>query len=122
MGGIRLHKEHCLNPSVNMCFWCGESKEIILFGASIKGEAPREVMTNYVPCDKCTENMALGVTLIEASDTPNENKEIQRGTYPTGRWWVIKREAAVKLFNRDDIEDKAFIEVGLAETIGLVEA
>jgi len=115
MSGIRLHKEHCLNPSVNMCFWCGESKEIILFGASIKGEAPREVMTNYDPCNKCAEKMALGVTLMEA-------KEIQRGMYPTGRWWVIKREAAVKLFNRDDIEDKAFIEVGLAETIGLVEA
>ena len=48
---------------------------------------------NYDPCDKCRENWSKGAVIIEISTEPiNERPAIAKGVYPTGVWWVVKRE------------------------------
>lgn len=92
-----------VSPSMDICFFCGEPKGIALFG-KMKGdaEAPRNVLLNYVPCDKCKEAMDKGTTIIEVVLQSNGNRPIQEGAYPTGRWCVMRSEAAQELFNTDN--------------------
>lgn len=98
---IRLSEKHGVNPSIELCFFCNEAKGIVLFG-KLKGDvkAPREVLINYEPCNKCKEKFKEGVTVIEVtteqqfknqppiSHTPN-NEEL----YPTGAYAVVKPTA-----------------------------
>ena len=101
-GKIRLSEKHGVNPSLDTCFFCGEPKGIALFG-KLKGdaEAPRHVLLNYEPCEKCKAAMALGTTIIAVSETDNGNRPIQDKLYPTGSWCVMRKEAAKELFCTD---------------------
>ena len=101
--GITLSNKHGLNPSLDICFWCGESKGIALCGR-LKGdaEAPKNMVTSLEPCDKCKEKFKLGVHLIEVVDDGSrfgDNKAFAfvdtdgRPHWPTGRYMVIKPEA-----------------------------
>ena len=56
MAGIYMSEAHGVNPSMEVCFWCGKNKGVVLFG-KLKGDkkAPRECAFNYEPCDKCKE-------------------------------------------------------------------
>lgn len=103
---MRLHAKHGLNPTMAICFWCGETREILLLGASYEGEAPREMLTDYEPCDNCKSLMDGGVTLLEVSEAPKMEglKPIQDRYYPTGRWMVIKEEAVSRVFNKDSAD------------------
>ena len=99
---IRISEKHGVNPAMTQCFWCGELKnELVLFGR-VKNDlkAPRVVMFNYSPCDKCQEGFDQGITVIEASSEPTHKNQavIQEGCYPTGRLVVIKEEAAERMF------------------------
>lgn len=104
---IRLSPKYGVNPTLPVCFWCGESKnEIALLGHIGDGrkhedfEAPRYSVINYEPCDKCRAQMAQGFTVMEATTKPNRasSVEIQKGVYPTGRYVVLKNEAAERIF------------------------
>ena len=99
---MTISKKHGLNPSMDICFFCGEPKGIALFG-KMKGdaEAPQVVLLNYEPCDKCKEAMDKGTTILEVVTVDNGNKPIQDGVYPTGRWCVMRSEAAKNLFGTD---------------------
>ena len=45
-------------------------------------------------------NSQSRATLIEATETdPGDRPEIQKNVWPTGRWFVITREAAARIFN-----------------------
>ena len=59
--------------------------------------------------------MALGVTLMEDTNKPNSvtKVEMQKGVYPTGRYVVIKRDAARKMFDNIGSNDKAFVDTEL---------
>lgn len=98
---IRLSEKHGVNPSVEICFFCNEAKGIVLFGKLKKDiKAPREVLINYEPCDKCKEKFKEGVIVVEVTTeqqlknqppinhTPN-NEEL----YPTGAYAVVKPTA-----------------------------
>lgn len=117
---IRLSKKYGLNPTIPICFWCGkERNEIALLGHIGDGrkgediEAPKNMFIDYEPCDICSQNMRLGVSVIEADTVPafEGQPEIQKGTYPTGRWCVIKPDAADRIFG-DYLNgyDKIFVE------------
>lgn len=104
---ITLSPKYGVNPTIPVCFWCGESKnEIALLGHIGDGrkhedfEAPRYSVINYEPCDKCRAQMAQGFTVMEATTKPNRvsSVEIQKGVYPTGRYVVLKNEAAERIF------------------------
>lgn len=84
---IRLHKKHGVNPTLLVCFACGEETgEIALLGA--KGKAPMRMVMNYNPCAKCRAKMKNGyVLVIEATESPVSANQVpfQPGAYPTGK-------------------------------------
>lgn len=127
--GIKLSKKYGLNPTIPICFWCGKERgEIALMGRIGDGrkhedfEAPKQMVIDLDPCDECKKNMALGVTVIEATNTPNDacGIEMQKGAYPTGRFVVMKTDAAHRTFGSlIDGVDKAFIDVdGFTQLFG----
>lgn len=103
--GIELSPKYGVNPTIPVCFFCGEQKsEIVMLGRvrSKKGahddlEAPKNMVLDYEPCDKCKELFAKGVLIVEASRTPmNENQPpITPGAYPTGRYVVVSPDAFI---------------------------
>ncbi len=112
--GIKVSPKHGVNPTIPICFWCGEEKgEIALLG-KLPGdaEAPRNMVLDYEPCECCRAKMAMGFTLMEATNSPNENGrvEAQEGVYPTGRFMVIKKDVALRAFG-DIGSDKAYVDV-----------
>ena len=51
---IPISPKHGVNPSLGLCFYCTKPKEVILFGRMKEdAEAPRQVVSNMDPCDKC---------------------------------------------------------------------
>lgn len=99
--GIRLSDQHGVNPSIDVCFFCGEDKGIVMFG-KLKGDvkAPKRIVSNYTPCPACEEKMAKGTTIIEVTTSDTGALPIQKGAWPTGRWCVISHSAADKLFKQ----------------------
>lgn len=125
-GDIKLSRKYGLNPTIPVCFWCGEERNEVAVLGEVKDRNGREVempmhaCIDYIPCEECQKKMSLGFTLIEATSEPNSttSREIQSGVYPTGRWIVIKPEAARQVFNNLPEEmDKAFIDPEVWEMI-----
>ena len=101
--GIRVSQKHGVNPSMDICFWCGEVRGVALCG-KLKGdaEAPKKMVTSLEPCDKCKERFKKGVHLIEVTDDGSHcgnNKAFAfkdtegKFHWPTGRYVVMKPEA-----------------------------
>lgn len=126
---IRLSEKHGVNPSMEICFFCNEAKGIVLFGKLKKDvEAPREVLINYEPCNKCKEKFKEGVIVVEVtteqqlknqppiSHTPN-NAEL----YPTGAYAVIKPTAFNNKYKAGSIvtTDKKLFQKLFKDVIGV---
>ena len=117
---IPISPKHGVNPTVPVCFWCGEMKNEIAFLGRLKGdiEAPPSMILNYEPCDKCKENWAKGVALLKASKMPFTQNQVPfqgsvaRGddVYVNGAVMVIKVEALKRLNLGDDITESAIKE------------
>jgi len=91
--GIPLSEKHGVNPSMSVCFWCGEVKGLVILGKLPEdAEAPREAIYDLEPCDACKQKMAEGITLFSVDDVTRK---------PTGDWCVIK-EGAVHLLTEDE--------------------
>lgn len=106
---IRLSPKHGVNPSMPICFFCGEETgEIALLGKINKAddEAPRHILLDYEPCPKCQEVFKQGLLLVEAVPTPIREGQapISRDLYPTGRWALMKRERAEEIFGSEIVE------------------
>lgn len=69
---IKISPKHGVNPTIMKCFWCGESKnQIALMGMlPDDAEAPKNLVADFEPCDKCKEEMAKGITLMAVDTTP----------------------------------------------------
>ena len=91
---IRLSPKHGLNPSLIVCFWCGEATGVALFGR-LKGdaEAPRHITGNHEPCEACAARFAQGVTFFEVSADPVPDQPPPL----TGRYLVVKESAVGEL-------------------------
>ena len=119
-GDLRLSETHGVNPSVGVCFWCGEDDTVILFGR-LPGdrEAPRRVCLSYDPCKKCEEKMALGIRVMECDEraTQDGQQPINPGqfleVYPAGRWWVITEEAVRRFITDVDTCDQVIAKRGV---------
>ena len=111
---IRISPKFGVNPALTKCFWCGKDTGVALLGRITGGkrggdlEAPRYVFGGYEPCDECKEKMGMGVLMMEADSEPvsDGQPEMQNGVWPTGRWVVLKKEAAERILNCTS--DKAF--------------
>lgn len=104
---IKLSEKYGVNPTIPLCFWCGNERDAIAFlghiGDGRKGEdfeAPISAVLDYEPCDICKENMNKGVTLIEVSEScvVKTQPPIRDSFYPTSRWCVISQELAERIF------------------------
>ena len=123
MESIRVSQKYGLSPTIPVCFWCGsERNEIALLGKVGDGrkgedyEAPKYMVLDYEPCDKCRAAMEAGFTIMEATSTPNgaTSVEMQKGAYPTGRFAVLTKSAAKRVFG--DIAEKngkVFVDIEL---------
>ena len=100
---IKLSPQHGLNPTIPVCFFCGNEKnEIALLGQigdRRRGEdfeAPMKMILDFEPCEECQKKFAEGVLLIEVSSTPEYiGMPIAENAYPTGRYVVVKPEALI---------------------------
>lgn len=107
--GIALSPKHGVNPSMELCFWCGKPKGVVLFGRlhEKKGdrtdvEAPKETVLNLEPCGACKEAFKLGVRIVEVIDDGSKfhndltfaiQAEDKKVKWPTGRYVVMKADA-----------------------------
>lgn len=131
MSSIKLHPKFGVNPTLGVCFWCGEGDGTVgLLGMNHGKEANKETVLTLEPCPKCKENMARGVTIVEATTFQRDpwQVQLQRGAFPTGRWCVVKREAnfwdAIKEPMRTVVltKGKMFLEPELYEGFGFADA
>lgn len=126
---IVLSPKYGVNPTIPICFWCGNERDEVALMGRIGNigrhedfEAPMRTVIDFEPCEECKNNMHLGFTVIEATKNPNNvcKVEMQNGVYPTGRFMVIKTEAAQRIFGSlISGVDKAFIDVeGFTQLFG----
>lgn len=97
--GVRISKEHGVNPSIDTCFICGKETSIILFRTSYKdengktAEAPRTVCTGHI-CDNCKQIIDKGgIFFIAVKDG-----ESGKNPYRTGQIAALKEEAVQRMF------------------------
>lgn len=108
---IKISEKHGVNPTIPICFFCGEEKKEIVLLGKLPGdtEAPMHMWIpgDYEPCEKCKEKWSHGIPLIEVNDTANFDRqpEIVAGAYPTGRVVVI-REEAIKRGFKENVADE----------------
>lgn len=118
MSSIRIHPEFGVNPSLDLCYWCGEAHGVVLLGYNKNQEAPRQMVTSYVPCQKCQDGWAQGVALISVTTRPNSDNQPPINPqapnertmghidlYPTGRMVVITKEATLRIFTEECAND-----------------
>lgn len=117
---VRLSPKHGLNPSLAVCFFCGEDNGEIIIPGMMKGdrEAPRRACWNMDPCAKCAEHMKAGIILIEATPTKD-------GPDRTGRQVVVRDEMISRVFSPAELvadilkKRVAFIEPQAWQELGL---
>ena len=103
---VRISPKHGLNPTMAVCFFCGEhTGEIALLGKIGRNdtEAPREAVISYEPCKACKDNMSKGITLIGVKDQlfdrpPIASTENGRDVYPTGSMAVVTEDFVRRFF------------------------
>lgn len=104
MTNIKLSPKHGINPSINLCFYCGSETGVLLLG-KLKGdmEAPRFMSLNTEPCDKCKELMKVGILLIgiDVNKTDDMNNP-----YRSGKMVVVKDNWVNKNVKDDDLKAK----------------
>ena len=102
---IPVSEKHGVNPSMLMCLFCDEPKGIAMLGRLPNdAEAPRQVLADYDPCDKCKAEWDKGVVFIgTTTECPNDKfppigKDADgKPLWPTGSWTVLTDEG-VKQF------------------------
>jgi hypothetical protein len=120
-GSIRLSSKFGVNPSIEVCFVCGEDIGVVLCGY-IKGdvEAPKKMVVNRTPCKNCCELMQLGIVMISVKDGEQSEDNPKR----TGGWVVVKDEAIKKVVSEEVFEKMVkarmvFVEDSIWDALGL---
>lgn len=125
---IRVSEKHGVNPSLGVCFWCGQEDGSVLMLGKLPGdkEAPRRTINGYEPCGECKKGMERGITFIQMSKVPllDEQSTVGEG-YPTGRWVVVKEDAVKTIVQPPELLEsllktrKAFVWVEDWKQMGL---
>ena len=107
---IKISEKHGVNPTIPICFYCGEDKNEVALLDKLKGDvkAPMRMLLDYVPCDKCKEKWAemnaiilVGVqdTPVQEGQPPIDNQE-GKDLYPTGSYVGVTEQ-----FIRENIDE-----------------
>lgn len=93
---IRLSPKHGLNPSIGICFFCGEDDGTIVLPGRLKDDqqAPRRTCWSHKPCLKCKKWMRQGIILVSVCDGETGNNP-----HRTGGWVVVTEETVKRWFN-----------------------
>ena len=106
--GIVVSPKYGLNPSLDLCFWCGKPRGVAIVGRLRKdgdndAPAPKEMVRNIEPCDECKKKFAKGVLLIEVQEdgskfgnNPAFALRAHKLMWPTGRWALLKPGSILK--------------------------
>ena len=107
--GVRIHKKYGLNPTMTTCFYCGESKDILLVGSATT-EFKKVGLSDYdgrmnpnigvidkEPCSKCAKYMEQGIICISVKDDSVGSDN----PFRTGGWAVVKDSAFDTFLDRD---------------------
>ena len=127
MSSIRLSPKHGLNPTIPVCFFCGQEKnELVLLGKmpakkhtantawgtkstvvdDPDPKAPMHAVIDYEPCDACKQAMARGNALIGVVDHPRADgqppiaSDGRQDLYPTGQFMVINDHGIQGIFQK----------------------
>jgi len=104
-----ISKEHGLNPSLGICFYCGRDNGEILLMGKLKGdvEAPRKSVSSYEVCEQCKKDLeaddhliAIVVSNIQKFDS---QPEIAPDYYPTGDLISLRYEILDEKFKGQKI-------------------
>ena len=98
MSRITLHPTLGVNPSLMLCFYCGEASGVALLGANRGKEAPRQGVYDREPCHTCKELMGQGVMLISVRDDDD--------SYRTGHLCVVRDEALRRMITPEALADE----------------
>ena len=115
---IRLSEKHGVNPSIDLCFFCGKEKGLVLTGR-IRGDAkaPHETVWTMEPCETCEGYMQQGIILVEVQDG-----ESGKNPYRTGIFHVVTEDAFKRIFkNADEVLETRFcwIPESVSKAVGL---
>ena len=121
---IPFSDKHGVNPTIPKCFFCVEDKNEIILMGKLKNDvkAPRGMVFDQVPCDKCAGYMKQGVILISVDE---EKTDDPKNPWRTGGWVVVTADAVSRMpfedSSRKDILKKraAFISDELWDLLGL---
>lgn len=119
---IQLSKKHGLNPSLGVCFVCGEDDGTVVLPGQLKGdaEAPRRAVWTREPCPTCKGWMAKGIVFLSVRE--GEHGE---NPYRTGKLAVLKEEAVSHMISNKTLlasilkkricfmDDRSWIQLGL---------
>lgn len=83
---ITLSPKHGLNPSLGVCFVCGQEDGSVVIPGRLPddAEAPRRAVWTREPCETCLGYMVQGIILISVRDGENGDNP-----YRTGGWAVV---------------------------------
>ena len=119
---ISVHPTFGVNPTIPVCLFCGESKnEIVLLGGDgykvrnehngryESAEAPMRMVLDTFPCDTCIQTWREhGIAFVEITpqkvstgrtQSPYEGVDTETKMLPSGRYVVVKQEAAQKILS-----------------------
>jgi hypothetical protein len=104
---IRVSEKHGVNPALEQCYICGDDKGVVLFGR-LPGdvEAPRQVVMDKDPCDKCRGLMKQGVILISVREEPAVKGGKQEEPYRTGKLVVVRDAFIERVINDPQVRDQ----------------
>ena len=92
--GIRLSPKHGVNPSLGVCYICGEDDGTVVLPGRLPddAEAPRRAVWSRAPCPTCRAYMQDGVVFLSVRDG-------EHGVNPfrTGQYAVVRDEAVQRL-------------------------
>jgi len=119
---VSVHPKFGVNPTISVCLFCGESKnEIVLLGGDgykvrnehngryESAEAPMHMVLDTLPCDTCIQTWhENGIAFVEITphkvptgrtQSPYEGVDTETKMMPSGRYVVVKHEAAQKILS-----------------------
>lgn len=102
---MKLSKKYGVNPSISVCFFCGEDKGLVLGGRQTKdAELPKKAIYDFEPCDACKKLQEDGVMLIGIrNDIPPTRAE---DIIKSGHYIVITDEGMKKLDPNYDLSQR----------------
>jgi len=112
-----MEKSHV---GVSNCFFCGETKEILL-QKQFRKILPSSAVYNKEPCDKCKKYMKQGIILISIRNGETD----MTNPYRTGMITVVTTETIEKIITSENLkqtilkERVAFVPDDAWDAIGL---